>query len=190
MMIELVSALALMSAPLADNPDGVVTTAREGVGTLPVAEQPIQTASPSSTVSSAAHGLTTEQQIDRWLGDRPVVDDAPVWREASQPRRMTGEVNLGIGSHDYSHASAQVTLPLGETGSLSLAYSQTKNGYMYRPYGVDGLFWSPRDEWLGPQWTTATGRSYSPLAAPSRLSPRDMRMNGDVEHGRSPHAHD
>lgn len=178
-MIELVSALALISAPLADNPDGVVTTAREGVGALPVAGEPIQTASPSSTVSSAAHGLTTAQQIDRWLGDRPVIDDAPVWREASLPRRMTGEVSLGIGSQDYSHASAQVTMPLGETGSLSLAYSQTKNGYMYRPYGVDGLFWNPHNEWLGPQWITATGRSYSPLGMPSRLDQHTARQISD-----------
>ncbi len=161
MMLDLFGALMLVSAY---DPDVVVTTARQGPGAVPVASAPLEVQSPSSTVSSAAHGLNTEQQISRWLDDRPVVEEAPVWRD-SEPRRVTGEVSLGIGSGDYSHASGYVTLPLGETGTLSLGYSQTKNGGWYydRPMGAEGLFWSPRDEWLGPQWVTPSGRSYSPL---------------------------
>jgi len=158
-MIAVLGALALVSA---FDPDGVITNTRQGVGAVPVTSEPIQTDTPSLTVSSAAHGLDTQQQISRWLDDRAPVEDAPVWRDV-EPRRVTGEVSLGIGSNDYSHASGYVTLPLGESGTLSLGYSQTKNGWMQRPIGVDGLFWSPYDEVLGPQWVTPTGRSYSPL---------------------------
>lgn len=170
-MLALFGALMMASAY---DPDVVVTTARQGAGVVPVVSEPIEAQSPSSTVSSAAHGLNTEQQITRWLGERPSIDDAPVWRDV-EPRRPTGEVTLGIGTGDYSHASGHVTLPLGESGTLSLGYSQTKNGGWYgRPMGAEGLFWSPRDEWLGPQWVTPSGRSYSPLdRGPSLIDQRE-----------------
>lgn len=158
-MIAVLGALVLVSAY---DPDVVITNSRPGAGAVPVTSEPIQTESPALTVSTAAHGLDTQQQISRWLDDRAPVEDAPIWRD-QEPRRVTGEVSLGIGSGDYSHASGYVTLPLGENGTLSLGYSQTKNGWMQRPMGVDGMFWSPYDEVLGPQWVTATGRSYSPL---------------------------
>ena len=176
-MFALVGAMLMASAY---DPDAIVTTARQGNGSVPVVTAPLETQSPSSTVSSAAHGLTTAQQINRWMDDRPAVEDAPVWRD-QEPRRMTGEVSLGIGSGDYRHGSAHVTMPLGETGTLSLGYSQTKNGGWYgRPMGAEGLFWSPRDEWLGPQWVTPSGRSYSPLdRGPSLIDRREPERPRD-----------
>lgn len=161
-MSLLIGTLALVAVLGADNPDGVVATARGSQGSVPVADTPIEVVSPSLTVSDAAQGLSTAQQIDRWIGERPDTAEPPVWRHV-EPRRMTGEVNLGIGTGDYSHLSGHVTLPLGETGQLSLGFSQTKNGWYERPMGVDGLFWDPHDAWLGPQWVTPSGRSYSPL---------------------------
>lgn len=177
-MFALVGAVLMASAY---DPDAVVATARQGNGSIPVVTAPLETQSPSSTVSSSAHGLTTEQQITRWLDERPAVEDAPVWRDTDQPRRITGEVSLGIGTGDYSHGSAYVDLPIGENGTLSLGYSQTKNGSWYgRPMGAEGLFWSPRDEWMGPQWVTPSGRSYSPLdRGPSLIERRDLERPQD-----------
>lgn len=162
-------ALALLSLSAWD-PDAVVTTARGQQGAVPLVETLPEVPSPSSTVSSAASTLSTQEQIDRWIGTRPDEAPQPQWREP-EPRRVTGEVSLGIGTGDYSHGSAYVTLPLGETGQLTLGYSQTKNGWLERPYGREGLFWDPRDEFLGPQWVTPSGRSYTPFGDGRRLIP-------------------
>lgn len=179
-LLPIAVAISLGAADLANDPDGVVTTARTGNGAVVATDAAPQVASPSSTVSSATQNLSTAEQIDNWLGNRPAVAEAPVWRD-EEPRRMTGEVSLGIGSHDYSDVSARVDMPLGTNGSLSLGFSQTKNAPYYRPMGRDGLFWDPRDpygEWssmgLGRgQWITPSGRSLSPVDDGSLISRRE-----------------
>lgn len=178
MMIPMISALALLAASPSDDQDMVVTTARADNSSVVIPSGSLEVASPSSTVSTATQNLTTAQQIDRWLEDRKPVADALEWRE-EEPRRTTGEVNLGIGTGDYSHASARVTLPLGENGTLNLGFSQTKNGWYDRPMGAEGLFWSPRDEFLGPQWVSPMGRSYTPLGNGRTLIDRDDDRQGE-----------
>ena len=165
-MLALMVAMALVSST---DQDVVVTTTRTPGSGLPVTAAPLDVASPSSTVSSASQDMTTEQQISRWLDQRPADSEMPVWRD-EQPRKMTGEVSLGIGTGDYSEVSGHVTMPLGESGTLSLGFSQTKNGYWTRPMGREGLFWSPHDEFLGPQWVTPSGRRFSPVDDGSLLS--------------------
>lgn len=188
MMISVLSALALGGAmsdtlPVSDQ-DAVVATARSDAGSVLVPTEAIVAASPSSTVSSASQGigqsiaqtpglkLDTAQQIDRWLS---ADDEVPVWRK-EEPRRMSGEVSLGIGTNDYSHVSGYVDLPVGENATVSLGFSQTKNGWYERPMGRDGLFWDPRDpynEWGGlgrRNWTTPSGQSVSPFDDGSRIS--------------------
>lgn len=185
MMISVLSALALSGSMAVSTPsndqDAVVTTARSDGGSVSMPAEAIVAASPSSTVSSAGQNigagsslkLTTSQQIDNWLSDDSR-DEMPVWRE-EEPRRMTGEVSLGIGSHDYSHVSGYVDLPVGENATVSLGFSQTKNGWYERPIGRDGLFWDPRDpynEWGGlgrRAWTTPSGQSVSPFDDGSRI---------------------
>lgn len=186
MMISVLSALALSGSMAVSTPsndqDAVVTTARSDGGSVSMPAEAIVAASPSSTVSSAGQNigagsslkLTTSQQIDNWLSDDSRRDEMPVWRE-EEPRRMTGEVSLGIGSHDYSHVSGYVDLPVGENATVSLGFSQTKNGWYERPIGRDGLFWDPRDpynEWGGlgrRAWTTPSGQSVSPFDDGSRI---------------------
>ena len=175
MLVSVLTALVLVTGPAHDQ-DGVVTTARTDAVDL-TASQPIEAATPSSTVSSASvaatQALTTTQQIDRWLSAGRTGTEQPAWRDVEdEPRRMHGEVSVGVGSNDYSHASARVQMPLGENGTLSLGYSQTKNGWYERPMGVEGYFWSPADEVLGPRWVTPSGRSYSPLGSGRSLIDR------------------
>ncbi|MEG2313150.1 hypothetical protein [Brevundimonas sp.] len=187
MMISVLSALALggsMSGVMPErDQDAVVATARSDGGSVSMPAEAIVAASPSSTVSSAGQNigagsslkLTTAQQIDNWLSEDTRRDEMPVWRD-EEPRRMTGEVSLGIGSHDYSNVSGYVDLPVGENATVSLGFSQTKNGWYERPIGRDGLFWDPRDpynEWGGlgrRMWTTPSGQSVSPFDAGPRIS--------------------
>lgn len=161
MMVPVLVAASLIAWEPSADQDGVVATAPANAA-VPVTAPATDVVAPSSTVSSVTQPLTTAQQIDRWVGQREDIADAPVWRD-TPPRDVTGEVNLGIGTGDYSHASAYVNIPFGENGTVSLGFSRTKNGFYERPFGRDGLFWSPQDEWAGPQWVTPSGRSYSPL---------------------------
>jgi len=152
MMIELAAAAMLLANM---DPEGVVTTAPRGdqsVLTASAAALAASTtdASPSTTVQSAApHGLSTDEQIARWIGERTAetASKAPAdpWVE-SEPRKMHGEFSVGMGTGGYQDYSAAVSLPLGETGTLNLMVSQTKNspwGYGYGsswdyPYGGYG----------------------------------------------------
>ncbi len=142
MLIEIVAAAILVST---GEPDGVVTTAPNGAGAIPVgAEAPtpteIQTSGSGQVLT--AHGLTTDEQIDAWitsrkLEERPFGEAAEPWLE--DDREVHGEVSAAIGTGDYSAFSGTVSLPIGETGRVNLSYSQSKNGYGYGyPYGGYG----------------------------------------------------
>lgn len=185
-LVPIFMALSLTGADGVNDPQGVVTTARPDASLPVVGDAKIEVATPSSTVSSSTQNLTTAQQIDRWLGERPSADEAPVWRD-QEPRKMTGEVSLGIGTNDYSDVSGRIHVPLGESGSLSLGFSQTKNAPYYRPFGRDGLFWDPMDpmgEWSGMGvgrglWTTPSGRSISPLDDGTMIPRREPQRHTD-----------
>ena len=176
MMIELTAA-AMLLANL--DPDGVVATAPRGeqaVLTASAAALAASTsdASPSTTVQSAApHGLSTDEQIARWIGERTAetTNTPPVdpWAESEQ-RKMHGEFSVGFGTGGYEDYAAAVSLPIGENGTLNLSVSQTKNspwgyGYGYgspwgypsygRPFGVT--------EAPGFEGTYFRGRPYAPL---------------------------
>lgn len=181
MMIELAAA-AMMLANM--DPEGVVATAPRGDQTVPTATaamlaQSTSDASPSTTVQSAApHGLTTDQQIARWIGERTTgAAEAPVdpWAEADAgPRKMHGQVSVGVGTGGYRDYAAAVSMPLGENGTLNLSVSQTKNspwgygygygspwGYPYagRPFGMVDPFGYEGADYRGRAMSSFRARS-------------------------------
>ncbi|HEY1073777.1 hypothetical protein [Brevundimonas sp.] len=178
MMIELAAA-AMMLANM--DPEGVVATAPRGdqsVLTASTAALAASTtdASPSTTVQSAApRGLSTDEQIARWIGERTAetASNAPVdpWAE-SEPRKMHGEVSVGFGTGGYRDYAAAVSLPIGENGVLNLSVSQTKNspwgyGYGYGsyrdyPYGGYGRPFGVIEP-LGFEGSHFRGRPYAPV---------------------------
>ncbi|MND67496.1 hypothetical protein D3C80_589130 [compost metagenome] len=177
MMIELTAA-AMMLANM--DPEGVVTTAPRGNDAVLTASAATlagstSDASPSTTVQSAApHGLSTDEQIARWIGERTAETSsrapADPWAE-SEPRKMHGEFSVGMGTGGYQDYSAAVSLPVGETGTLNLMVSQTKNnpwGYGYgSPWGYGGYGGYGRPfgvvEAPGFEGTYFRGRPYAPL---------------------------
>lgn len=142
MLIELILAATLVST---GEPDGIVTTAPNGAGAVPVgAEAPtptdMQAAGPAQVLT--AHGLTTDEQIDAWIASRnpearPFAEAVEPWLE--DDREVHGEVSAAIGTGDFSAYSASVSLPVGDSARVNLSYSQSKNGYGYGyPYGGYG----------------------------------------------------
>jgi len=136
----LISALLMAAALGASDPDSVVATAPESVD-LNVSAQPLAPSVTGAVQSAVPHGLSTDEQIDRWIESRAAGETAP-WPDAGpesrDDRKMHGAVSVGVGTGGYRDYGAAVSIPLGETGRLDLQYRQTENGYPYAGYGYGG----------------------------------------------------
>jgi len=153
--------LLIVAMLSATDPDGVIATAPQGRQAIVAgAEAPVALASPSVTTSAAvqglvpvdapAHGLSSAQQIDRWIAQgAPASDDArsDPWAMPDD-RKIHGQVSAAIGTSDYSAWSAAVSIPVGENGRVDLSYSESRNdpyaygayGYGYGDYGYGAPF--------------------------------------------------
>ena len=152
----LITLLAVAAFAGADDPEAVVTTAPRGEQSVALdAVAPVADEVPAiSGQAITPHGLTTAQQIDRWVGQRdvsakPFSDDRPLdaWGRPDD-RKMHGEVSAAVGTGDFTAWSATVSIPVGENGRVDLSYSQSKNnpygyGYGYGGYGPDALRYGP-----------------------------------------------
>lgn len=132
-----VFALIIAVALLAPDPDGVVVTAPDTSVDLEAVAQPAAASTAGATQQAVPHGLSTDQQIDRWLAGRSTADKtwAEAAREPATERRTHGEVSFGIGTGGYRDYGATVSLPLGEHGRLDISYRQVENGYPYTGFG-------------------------------------------------------
>ncbi len=163
MLISLLAATALIGA---SDPDGAISTAPKGTQAVLVgAEAPVGPEVPSvSDQQITPHGLSTDQQIDRWLGQRaeagkPFADDSDPWAPRDD-RKMHSEFSATIGTNDFSAYSAAVSIPVGENARVSLSYTRVNNGYGYGYYpgAYDGYDYGPGG--FGPGGFGATGRGY------------------------------
>ncbi len=132
-----VSGLILAAALLASDPDGVVVTAPATTVDLEANVQPVAASTEGATQDAVPHGLSTDEQIDRWIAGRSTADKP--WAEAANApaddRKPHGEVSFGIGTGGYRDYGVAVSLPVGENGRLDLQYRQVENGYPYAYYG-------------------------------------------------------
>lgn len=200
------SLLVAMAALAVSDPEGIVTTAPVGsTGAVLVgAEAPVAPEVPAVGAQEITpHGLSTEEQIDRWIAQRTEAgasydeDSEGPWLERDD-RKIHGEVSAAIGTGDFSAYSASVSLPLGETGRLNLSYSQSKNDYGFGYGGPYGFGYGPGG--FGPGGFGSTGRGFgfgygAPVFAPGVVYPgrpfgsapliRDgkssVRRDGDAE---------
>lgn len=138
--------LALAAALSGGDPDGVVATARPTPLALGVDAVAPEAPSPGGMSQDAiVHGLTTDQQIDRWISAR--APDQPGFSEPraeADDRRMHGYVEAGIGTGGYRSYGGGVSLPIGEEGRLDLEYRQSEGDWLDR-YPYDRDRWSPYD---------------------------------------------
>ncbi|MFN3514259.1 MAG: hypothetical protein ACK41C_14520 [Phenylobacterium sp.] len=87
------------------------------------AEEAIATASRADAPPAVSE---TAAQIDRWIADSPAVARDDERLEA--PRRVHGEVAVGVGTGGYRHAHVVTHMPLGEKGQVTIALSKTDYG--------------------------------------------------------------
>lgn len=132
MLVSLLASAAL----IVGDPDAAIATAPETPVALDVAAAPAAPSVQGAAQEGAVQGLTTDEQIDRWLAAREPA--APHWVDGARPgddRLPHGEVSVGVGSGGYRDYGAAVSLPIGETGRLELSWRQVENGY--RGYGYE-----------------------------------------------------
>lgn len=164
---RLVPALALLAAPMmafaAGADDEVVATAK--ATTSPAQAE----AAPAPAAPAATRPLTTQEQIDAWLKASPVktVDDSSgplnltrADEDGPTKRKIHGSVEVGVGTGGYRHMGVTAYYPVGETGTLGVAVSQTEYGKNGRwGYGYDGYGGGPYG--YGPYGYGRGGKSQS-----------------------------
>ncbi|WP_439471873.1 hypothetical protein [Brevundimonas sp.] len=136
----MISALLMAAALVGSDPDGVVTTAPATNVDLTAVNRPVApTAEGAAHQAAQPHGLSTDQQIDRWIAQRDP-EARPFASTAAEPeeRKVHGEFTAGIGTGGYRDYGMSVVMPVGETGTVALSYRRTENGrygYGYPAYG-------------------------------------------------------
>ena len=90
--------------------------------------------------ATAPAGPGVADQIAAYLRDSPVVrlpaQEAPGGVIGPLPRRAHGVVEVAVGSRGYRSVYVRSDLPIGETGTLSIAIGETRGGRGL--YGLHG----------------------------------------------------
>lgn len=155
--VLLAAPLALPSAVLARDAsdDEVVATAARVA--KPPTEAEIAKAQADAKVQAeaarAAKPVTTQDQVAAWLADSPPIErvDGGPLDYAARPeldvngyplgldgkRQMHGEAGVSVGTGGYRSGYVSSLIPIGETGTLGVAVSQTDYGKNGRGYGYD-----------------------------------------------------
>ncbi|MEO8113006.1 MAG: hypothetical protein ABI655_01405, partial [Phenylobacterium sp.] len=100
-------------------------------------EPPVATAPPA-----AAAPISTAEQIEQYLKSSRVTDlptdAAPGVTSGEEPRRVHGEVSVAVGTGGYRSAYVRTDLPVGRTGTLSIAVQDTRFNGRLAPRGYGG----------------------------------------------------
>lgn len=83
---------------------------------------------PVATADLAAPSVS--EQIDAYIRSSPAAtlpaDSAPGVTAGAQDRRVHGVVEVGVGTHGYRSVYLQSDMPIGRTGTLSVAASESR----------------------------------------------------------------
>lgn len=161
-----------------------------------VANKPVKAASvsPQTTgsgeITATTTAKTTQADVLAAVSGRPVerTSATSAWGSADdtwgshglgdeKPKReIHGEAGASIGSRGYKSAYVSALIPVGETGTLGIAVSQTDFGKnnVYVPYGTPGY-----GRYGG--WGYAQGGTSQSLSLSFDFSDRNRRANDDDE---------
>ena len=146
-LVLLAPPLALPGAALARSAadDEVVSTAAR------VAKPPTEAELAKAQAEAKAHAdavraakpVTTQEQVAAWLAASPPierVDNGPTSyssgpADETAKRQVHGSMGVSVGTGGYRSAYASTLIPVGETGTLGIAVSQTDYGKHGRGYG-------------------------------------------------------
>jgi hypothetical protein len=104
-----------------------------------LADEAIRTAGAGSAPPST--DATAAAQIERWIESSPAAAeeaDAPL-DQAAEPRKIHGEVGVAVGTGGYRSGYVVTHIPVGESGSATIAFGKTDFGHRLAPiYGYPG----------------------------------------------------
>ncbi|MFI4964866.1 MAG: hypothetical protein ACHP9T_05805 [Caulobacterales bacterium] len=130
---RLLSALILtaaLAAPAAraEEPEAMATAPAATTGAPPVAAAPAGNAGAVS--APGVGGPSVADQIDNYLKTSPALtpprDGASGVTSGEEPRKVHGVVDVAVGTNGYRSAFVQSELPVGKTGTLSIAVGESR----------------------------------------------------------------
>ncbi len=153
-------ALAQTTSPTAASTDEAVATATHRLDAKTAAEAEKLQAAQAEAAAKAPppKPMTTDEQIAAFLATSPAVqlkDSAGgVTRlddSEPEPRKIHGSTGVTIGSGGYRSAYVSTLIPIGESSTLGVAYSQTDHGNnaVFYPHDSYGRGWNQDDLSLG-----------------------------------------
>jgi hypothetical protein len=175
----ILAALALAAPAMAQTVTGAdeaVPTAAHRLDAKTAAEAEKLQAAQAEAAAKAplAKPITTDEQIAAFLATSPAIRQVDTAGGVTrlddgerEPRKVHGSAGVTIGSGGYRSAYVSTLIPIGETSTLGLAYSQTDHGNnaVFRPYDEYGY----SGDYVG-----GYGRSWDPnglnLGRPGRWS--------------------
>jgi hypothetical protein len=95
-------------------------------------DEPMSTAGATQAAPPAASS-DTAAQIEQWIADSPAAPPEPEARLAAEARKIHGEVGVSVGTGGYRSGYVVTHIPIGETGSATIALSKTDYGDRLRP---------------------------------------------------------
>jgi len=131
---------------------------------------------PTSPTATAPVSPSVADQIDAFIRSSPVnelpQDAQPQGVTSSAaPRQPHGVVSVGVGTHGYRSVYMRSDMPVGETGTLSVAIGDTRfNGGYGGGFGGGFGGWSHRS--LGVGFAVGDAERCGPPAGGEMLAPR------------------
>lgn len=126
-----------------DGDDEVIATAHAKPTAEALTATATQAAAPTAT--TPARPLTTQEQVDAFIGASAPVEAGPrgllpADRDEDGKRKVHGSVSAAVGTGGYRSFSASALFPVGETTTVGVAVSKTDCGkrggcYYGGPYG-------------------------------------------------------
>jgi hypothetical protein len=162
----------------------VLTATLAAAGASRAAEPEAVATAPAATSGAppSANAASVADQIDTYLKTSPALalpkDGAAGVTGAEEPRKVHGVVDVAVGTGGYRSAFVQSDIPVGKTGTLSIAVGQAHfDGRSRGGYGGYGGGYVPGD-----RQTLALGFGIGGAA----LDPGDARCRRGGEQGFEP----
>jgi hypothetical protein len=155
---------------------GAALASGPGLGAASAAEP-----ADAAVATSGGPALTVAEQVDLFLKTSPALalpDNEVAGVVQGTDRRPHGEVGVAIGSHGYRSAYVWTEMPLGKTGSLSIAAQETRSNGRFGPrrrsdlavgLALGGAAEARSESGCRADWDTRR----PPMAGPRRGLPRD-----------------
>lgn len=196
--------LALPGAALARSADDEVVTTAAARATRPPTEAELEKAKADAQARDAAERAkpAAVDPLSAWMADAPPVQGDPLHYapraeldvngyplDKDGKRQVHGEMGVSVGTGGYRSGYVSSLIPIGETGTLGVAVSQTDfgkhGGYGYGGYGGYGGGYDGYGGGYGYGWGPRGGTSQS-LALSLDMRGGGGRSKSDTPEGCAP----